>query len=138
MQPGLCFAQGIVNTADLDQFHLGVAVFFNDNYGPGVEDFLAAALAFTIMLFHVTQPGALADNEIMYTIVLGVTFTRVVDAAAGNDSYISSFADVERVINHIVQPLGCQYDRYVYCLPLGARPDYDIYSGLVQLCPDLD
>ena len=138
LQLGVGVAHGGGDAADLAQLHFAEGALFHLHVGDRVQDALAVAGSFAIMLFHVLHPAVLANVEGVDAVVLGRIMGVVVDAAAGNDLHVAVVANVEGVVDHVLQArLGHDHGD-VDLFALGAGLDADVDAGVVGLGLDVD
>ena len=133
------FTNGVVDAFDLGGFHLKLGTFGEMEDGGWVHDLLAAAVAFAEMLFDVFDLGIFADVEGVDAVVLAVAATAaVVDAAAGDDGDVAVFADVEIVVDEILEAALLHDDWDVHGFVDGAVLDMDLDALALLLWNDLD
>ena len=133
------FANGVVDAFDLGGFHLKLGAFGEVEDGGWVHDLLAAAVAFAEMLFDVFDLGIFADVEGVDAVVLAVAATAaVVDAAAGDDGDVAVFADVEIVVDEILEAALLHDDWDVHGFVDGAILNVDLDALAFLLGNDLD
>ena len=95
-------ALGGVDAADLHGFQRDAGAFLQIEDGLGVQDPLAGAFAFTIVLFHIGDLGVFAHIEGVDTVVLGIAVAAVVNTAACHDLHIGVLADEEIIVDEEV------------------------------------
>ena len=122
-----------VNTLDLDHLHLHGAALFHVNLCHRIQDTLAIAVAGAVMLLNIFNLGILSDIESMNTIMLGILHAAVVNAAAGYDDHIAVLADIEVIVNGLLETALAEHDRDMYALMFGTRFDLDINTALIGL-----
>lgn len=137
-QLGVRVAHGGGDAAQLHHLHLARRAFLLVHVGSGVQDALAGALAFAVVLLHVLDVAVLAQVEAVDAVVLGGLVARIVDAAARHDGDVAVLADVERVVHDVLQPRLRDDDRDVHGLAAGAGGDADVDAGVVGLGGYLD
>ena len=98
---GLGVPLGVVHAADLAQIQGHGSTFLQVNDGLGVQDALASAGAFAVVLFGIGHLGVFAHVEGVDAVMLAVIAAAVVDATAGHDVHLSPFADEEVVVDPV-------------------------------------
>ena len=106
--------------------------------GLRVENALAGAGALTVVLLDVGDVGVLAHVEGVDAVVLGGVAAAVVDAAARDNLCRCALADIEVVIDQIVQAALGEHDGDMDALEGRVRGDVDVDAGLVGLRRNLD
>ncbi len=96
------FAHRRVNPLDLHHFHLAVGAFLHFDLGGRIEDTLSRALAGAVVLFNIFHTRIFADMEAVNPVMLAFIAPGVVNTAAGNDEYVSIVADIEIVVDKVV------------------------------------
>ena len=135
---GLGIALGIIHTFDLDCLQGHAGALFQIQNGLRVQNALAAAFAFAVVLFNIRDFGVFAHMEGVDAIVGGVAVAAVVNTAACHDLDIGAFADEKVVIYHIVAICFRHDHRNVDIFFLGKGFDIDIDAIFIQLGFDGD
>ena len=97
------FAQGVIHPGDLGGLHIHGSPFLQVDNGGGVHYPLAAAFAFAVVLFHIAQVGALPHMEGMDAVMGGFLGSGAVDAAARDDDHIGVFANIEVIVDQVLE-----------------------------------
>ena len=138
LQIPFCHPLGGIHSLDLHRLHLEDAVLFDVHDSHRIEHPFAAAVPFADMLFHIPHPGVFPHIEGVDPVVLGEMLAVVVDAAARHDVHIGPFADIEFVVDEILQAAFVYHDGDMDGFPFRAGTDIDLDPPAVFLRPDFD
>ena len=90
------------------------------------------------MLFHIGNAAVFADIEAVDAVVLGCLVAGVVDAASCHNLDVTVFANVERVVDNVLQAGLGHNNGNEHRFAFGARLDVDVDAGDVSLGGNLD
>ena len=133
VEGGLSIAQGRIDSRELDHLHLAVRALLHRDLGHGVQYALTRAVALAVVLFNIFDFRIFADKEAVYTVVLGLFGAAIVYPAARDYKNVRALADIEVVINRVVDAGLCKNDGDMYLLALCERLYVYIYAGLAVL-----
>ena len=135
----LRLAEGGVDAPDLGGLHGDGSALLQVDHRLRVHDPAAGAVALAVVLLGVLHVGVLAHVEGVEAVVAALLAAAVVDAAAGHDVHIAVLADVEIVVDHLLDAWLCDDDGDVALLAPRSVFHPDVDAGLaVRLAGDLD
>ena len=111
----------IINSLDLDHFHLGSAVLLKIDLCYGIKYSFSLTVAGTVVLLHILNPGTLPDKKTVYPVMLRILIAAVVYSAAGYYNDIRIFTYVKIIIYGFTQSALCHHDRDMDAFIPGAR-----------------
>ena len=131
-------AVGIGHAAQLRRFQDELRALFEINFGDGVEDLFARAVAGSVMALHIAHLGVFGYIKGVDAVVLRGVAGGVVDAAPGDDGDFRPRADIKIVVDGVMEVAHRQQYGDVHRFIFDAGSYDDVDAVFILFGDDLD